>query len=84
MRNRYPGSCLRCAAPVAAGEGYFQRDKGRWLVRCVACVGMGNEPVEMQRGRSGHEGCACQEPPDAVFTSSGGGARLHPPAEAGE
>lgn len=38
MRNKYPGTCTHCSAHVAAGEGYFQRSYGRWLVRCMSCV----------------------------------------------
>ncbi len=45
MRNKYPGSCLCCGEYVAPGEGYFQRVEGRWKVRCVNCVGKGNEPA---------------------------------------
>lgn len=46
MRNKYPGICLRCGKPVAVGEGYFQRKPGGWSVRCEACVGKGNEPLQ--------------------------------------
>jgi DNA-directed RNA polymerase subunit RPC12/RpoP len=44
MRNKYPGVCFRCGAHVASGSGHFQREAGRWLIRCKACVGKGNEP----------------------------------------
>lgn len=44
LRNRYAGKCFRCGADVPSGKGYFQRMLGRWVVRCMACVGKGNEP----------------------------------------
>jgi hypothetical protein len=44
MRNRFAGRCFRCGCEVKAGEGHFQRDSGKWLVRCKSCVGKGNEP----------------------------------------
>jgi hypothetical protein len=28
---------------VAAGNGFFQRMNGKWVVRCGACVGKGNK-----------------------------------------
>lgn len=43
MRNRYAGDCFRCGAHVAVGAGFFQRMLGKWVVRCRACVGKGNE-----------------------------------------
>lgn len=46
MRNKYPGVCFRCGSAVPAGKGHFQREKGRWLIRCLPCVGKGNEPVK--------------------------------------
>lgn len=47
MRNRYPGNCLVCGEHVAPGEGFFQKlvGTGRWLVRCVKCVGKGNKSI---------------------------------------
>jgi hypothetical protein len=42
MRNRFPGHCMDgCGTHVAAGAGYPHRDKGRWFVRCIACVAKG-------------------------------------------
>ena len=45
-RNKFAGKCFRCGADVPAGAGYFQRMFGRWVVRCMMCVGKGNEPVK--------------------------------------
>lgn len=45
MRNKYAGSCLRCRKLVPAGKGYFQRHRGRWLVRCHECLKKGNQPI---------------------------------------
>ena len=55
MRNKYPGFCFRCGKEVPAGAGFFQRNTGAdaprpdikriWLIRCVGCVGKGNEPA---------------------------------------
>lgn len=47
MRNQYKGKCFRCGKEVPAGAGFFQRAKivnggGTWLVRCISCVGKGN------------------------------------------
>ena len=44
MRNKYAGKCFRCQRQVEAGEGFFQRMKGRWFIRCQACVGQGSVP----------------------------------------
>ncbi|WP_204348414.1 hypothetical protein, partial [Klebsiella pneumoniae] len=38
MRNSYPGVCSDRGGLVETGAGYFQRHKGRWLVRHVLCV----------------------------------------------
>jgi len=45
MRNKRSGKCLRCHAHVPAGAGFFQRWFGGWRVRCLACVGKGNEAL---------------------------------------
>ncbi len=37
MRNKYSGKCF-CGQKVKAEEGYIQRDKGKWLIRCMDCV----------------------------------------------
>lgn len=50
MRNKYEGDCFRCHKHVAAGAGHFQRIAGRWLVRCRACVGKGNDPLPLHTG----------------------------------
>ena len=42
MRNKYPGTCFLCSTPVPVGEGFFQRLNGKWVCRCVNCVGKGN------------------------------------------
>lgn len=42
MRNKFPGLCFRCGDAVPAGRGHFQRLAGRWVVRCLKCVGKGN------------------------------------------
>jgi len=39
MRNRYAGKCLVCKEQVNPFEGYFERYKGGWFVRCINCVG---------------------------------------------
>ncbi len=44
MRNKFDGVCFICGCSVPAGQGYFQRMNGKWLVRCTACVGKGNVP----------------------------------------
>ena len=44
MRNRYPGDCFMCGEHVDEHEGYFQRLRGRWVIRCPKCVGKGNDP----------------------------------------
>jgi hypothetical protein len=43
MRNRYVGRCRDCNCMVAAGEGYFERNRAthKWDVRCVKCVAVG-------------------------------------------
>lgn len=38
MRNKYPGCCNDCGCHVPSTAGYFQRQLGRWIVRCIACV----------------------------------------------
>jgi len=38
MRNKYPGPCRECSGRVEAGEGYFERSPGGWLVRCILCT----------------------------------------------
>ena len=38
MRNRYPGVCYRCGKSVAANEGHFERQNGRWLVQHASCA----------------------------------------------
>lgn len=38
MRNRYAGACRECGAHVAEGAGYFERHRGGWRVRCIACT----------------------------------------------
>lgn len=46
MRNRYAGECVRCGVHVPTGAGYFQRMMaGRWVVRCLACVGKDNAAI---------------------------------------
>jgi len=48
MRNLFPGNCLCCGVNVERQQGFFQkipgkmRGFGRWKVRCVNCVGHGN------------------------------------------
>ena len=50
MWNKYAGACLRCHCDVAALAGYFQRVDGRWRVRCMSCVGKGNDPLPLHVG----------------------------------
>lgn len=58
MRTKYDCICFRCGKKVEAGKGDFQaywslkkserqlvNKKGRWLVRCFACKGQGNIPI---------------------------------------
>ena len=50
MRNKYPGNCVRCGKHVKAGAGFFQKIRScmmnnLWAVRCVDCVGKGNESL---------------------------------------
>lgn len=55
--TRYDGVCFRCGKTVKAGKGDFQSvgslpkpqrakyaGKGKWLVRCFGCKGVGNKP----------------------------------------
>lgn len=37
-RNEYPGVCYQCGSNVPSGAGYFERKKGRWLIKCMNCV----------------------------------------------
>lgn len=37
MRNKFEGKCYICGKKVEVGQGYFQRDKGRWLVKHRGC-----------------------------------------------
>lgn len=37
QRNRFPGRCTLCRAPVAAGAGTKRRRYGRWHVTHDAC-----------------------------------------------
>lgn len=37
-RNKYPGVCYYCGAPVPSGYGHFERHKDRWLIKCVKCA----------------------------------------------
>jgi DNA-directed RNA polymerase subunit RPC12/RpoP len=50
VRNRFAGRCFRCGREVKAGDGHFQRDQGKWLVRCLNCVGKGNAPMKKWGG----------------------------------
>lgn len=56
MRNMYAGNCFLCPKRVEKGEGFFQSvgslpkqdrlkyvGKGKWLLRCQNCVGVGNK-----------------------------------------
>jgi hypothetical protein len=38
MRNQYKGFCADCGLSVAPKKGYFERRKGRFVVRCMACT----------------------------------------------
>lgn len=38
MRNKYPGTCYRCNAHVAAGAGHFERHKGGWRTQHADCA----------------------------------------------
>ena len=38
MRNRYKGTCYRCGLEVAAGDGHFERYKGKWLTQHATCA----------------------------------------------
>ena len=38
MRNRYKGTCYRCGLEVAAGNGHFERYKGKWLTQHATCA----------------------------------------------
>jgi hypothetical protein len=42
MRNRFSGTCA-CGANVGVGEGYFQRQAGRWITRCIPCTAAGRQ-----------------------------------------
>jgi hypothetical protein len=46
MRNKFRGKCFMCGKEVPVGWGFFQRQFGVWVVRCVKCVGKGNKPPE--------------------------------------
>lgn len=37
-RNRFAGPCKDCGQTVEPGEGYFERNAGRTLVRHVRCT----------------------------------------------
>ena len=41
MRNKYTGPCSDCGGIVRAGNGYFERRAGRFVVRCIQCVAQG-------------------------------------------
>ncbi len=66
MRNRFSGVCFRCGKEVKVGEGFFQairqtpelRKKyvGRWLLRCKACVGTGNDLSQITPEKNGKIG----------------------------
>ena len=38
MRNKYPGICYRCYAPVAVGEGHFERFGLHWRTQHATCA----------------------------------------------
>jgi hypothetical protein len=38
MNNKYPGTCYECGVHIEAGEGYFERYRGRWWTRCIKCT----------------------------------------------
>lgn len=42
MKNRYPGTCCDCQAPVAEGAGEVVKTvNGKWMLRCAECA----EPI---------------------------------------
>lgn len=56
MRNQFKGNCFLCGKEVPPGHGFFQNKGhmskeerkqfvggGRWLIRCVDCIGKGNK-----------------------------------------
>jgi curved DNA-binding protein CbpA len=38
MRNKYPGTCYRCGKRVEAGDGHFERFRGRWRTQHATCA----------------------------------------------
>lgn len=38
MRNRFPGPCYRCGDMVAAGDGHFELNHGRWRTQHADCA----------------------------------------------
>lgn len=38
MRNLYPGVCYRCGKPVAVGDGFFHKYKGKWATHHAECA----------------------------------------------
>lgn len=38
MRTNHPGFCYRCGDWVEAGDGHFERNKGRWRVQHAHCA----------------------------------------------
>ncbi len=59
-RNRYDGSCTRCAAEVRAGEGVLEAAGGPfgYLILCVECAAPGTldppRPIEASQLSSIH------------------------------
>lgn len=43
MRNQYAGQCKDCGKHVPACSGNFERQNGRWAVRCLPCVAAGRQ-----------------------------------------
>lgn len=42
-RNRFAGPCKDCGITVEPGEGYFERNGGRTLVRHVRCTAIAKQ-----------------------------------------
>lgn len=57
MRNRFPGTCYRCAQPVAAGAGHFERHAGRWRTQHAECAiwWRGKQPTREQAAQRREE-----------------------------
>ena len=37
-RNIYPGYCYCCGEYIEPGYGHFERNNGKWRIKCVKCA----------------------------------------------